>query len=369
MNSTGDAARGPSRRGRARRAPPARRSAGSSASSALGDRSERERRDHAGRARRRRRVEGHLGRRAGLGGLAAEAVGPPERLVVDDERLRLRAARPRCGTASSDRRAAPDRTRSRARAPAGPSRRTCRAVDHDVAGLDDDAIVALRDRPDRARSGAPRRPARRRPARAIEPAPPSTMFSCAPPSIENSVLMLPCPRTRNSRWRNDTSFRSPVNRPRTAISNRSRPMPGRGSRTARATQATERESHSAARFAVHGASSGTLLRHPVDASICASAMRDDRERADLRDEPGVATRASAVDEEVRALRPRSCRSCTPTSSREPEDRVVLRRRATRRRGRRRAVGEVVRPDPAADAVARLEHDDRLPALGSAAGPR
>ena len=39
---------------------------------------------------------------------------------------------------------------------------------------------------------------------AIEPAPPSTMFSCAPPSIENSVLMLPCPRTRSSRWRNDT---------------------------------------------------------------------------------------------------------------------------------------------------------------------
>ena len=54
------------------------------------------------------------------------------------------------------------------------------------------------------------------------------------------------------------SFRSPVNRPRTAISNRSRPIwvriPERSSH-----EATVRESHSAARFAVHGASSGTCF--------------------------------------------------------------------------------------------------------------
>ena len=39
----------------------------------------------------RRRVDGDLGGRARLGGLTAEAVGSPERLVVDDERLGLRS--------------------------------------------------------------------------------------------------------------------------------------------------------------------------------------------------------------------------------------------------------------------------------------
>ena len=94
--------------------------------------------------------------------------------------------------------------------------------------------------------------------RAIEPAPPSTMFSWAPFSMEKRVSMLPWPRTRNSRWRNDVSFKSPVNRPRTAISKRSRAifvlMWVRSSH-----HATERESHSAACLAVQGASSGTRL--------------------------------------------------------------------------------------------------------------
>ncbi len=59
------------------------------------------------------------------------------------------------------------------------------------------------------------------------PTPPSTMFSCAPFSIENSVLMLPWACTRKSRSRYDTWSRSVANNPRTAISNRSRAMPAR----------------------------------------------------------------------------------------------------------------------------------------------
>ena len=62
-----------------------------------------------------------------------------------------------------------------------------------------------------------------------------------------------------------------MNRPRTAISNRSRAIvvriPDRSSH-----HATERESHSAARFAVHGVSSGTLLRPSDRACTCASAI-------------------------------------------------------------------------------------------------
>ena len=54
------------------------------------------------------------------------------------------------------------------------------------------------------------------------------------------------------------SFRSPVNSPRTAISNRSRPILVRIPQCSR-KEATVRASHSAARFAVHGASSGTCF--------------------------------------------------------------------------------------------------------------
>src|SRR5207253_1913274 len=57
---------------------------------ALANRSEGEGRDDAGATRHWRRVEGHLGRRAGLGRLAAETLGSPKGFVVDHERLRLR---------------------------------------------------------------------------------------------------------------------------------------------------------------------------------------------------------------------------------------------------------------------------------------
>ncbi len=85
--------------------------------------------------------------------------------------------------------------------------------------------------------------------------------------MAKSVLMLPWARTRKRRFKSDVSSRFPVNKPRTAISNRSRAMAVRIPERS-IHQATERESHSAARFAVHGASIGTRLE---DQSILACA--------------------------------------------------------------------------------------------------
>ena len=69
--------------------------------------------------------------------------------------------------------------------------------------------------------------------------------------------MLPWAWARKNRSSNDTSARSPVNRPRTALSNRSRASgcftPDRAIQSA-----TVCWSHSAARSAVHGASTGTV---------------------------------------------------------------------------------------------------------------
>ena len=68
-------------------------------------------------------------------------------------------------------------------------------------------------------------------------------------------------------------------------------------------QATERESHSDARFAVHGASMGTRLE--ARSSLAwARAMVTHGQRADLRDETLVAQHAAGVDEQVGALDPR-----------------------------------------------------------------
>ena len=157
------------------------------------------------------------------------------------------------------------------------------------------------------------------------------MLSCAPPSIENRLLMLWCARTRNSRWRNDVSSRSPVNSPRTAISNRSRPIVERIPERSR-YDATVRASHSFAFFAVQGASSGTCfdIRSILN---CASAIVTDRERADLRDQSGVTTGPVAVDEEVRALHPRLVGGDADLG-RERRARRRGTARATRRRGRR-----------------------------------
>ena len=190
---------------------------------------------------------------------------------------------------------------------------------------------------------------------AIEPAPPSTMFSCEPPSIENSVLMLPCARTRNSRWSNEMSSRSPVNSPRTAISNRSRAtvvrIPERSSH-----HATERESHSAARSAVHGRVERHALGHPVDLHL-GQRDRHDGEGADLRDQTRVAPRSPVVDEQVRALDPGLVGGDADLGG-QAEDRIVPGRQPRPTPIDRRPVGQVVSPDPAADPIAGLEHDHR-----------
>ena len=127
---------------------------------------------------------------------------------------------------------------------------------------------------------------------------------------------------------------------------------GRGRRrggcpSAASHEPTDRWSHSAARAAVHGASSGTLLRHPVDA-VLRERDRRDRERADLRDQARVPTDAVAVDEQVRAGDVRLVRGDAELA-RQAEDRVVagsepraaavdrgaVRRAARSRCGRRR----------------------------------
>ena len=131
-----------------------------------------------------------------------------------------------------------------------------------------------------------------------------------------------------------------MNRPRTANSNRSRAI-SCGCPIARGTTPTERASHSAARFAVHGASSGTCFAIRSSFGTAPSAIDADRERADLRDQPRVAAGATVADQEVRALDPRLVR-VDADLVREPEDRVVLRREpraaAIDRRCRRRAAG-------------------------------
>ena len=167
-------------------------------------------------------VEGDLGRRPGLGRLPAEAVGAPERLVVDHERLRLGAGdrlAVQRGPVLGQHRIEGDVQHQRGR---DGDHGVAAATDH--VRVDDDVIVALARSTGPARSSCTASPSSSAIRCAIEPAPPSTMFSCEPSSIENSVLMLPCARTRNSRCSNDTSFRSPVISPRTAVSNRSRAM-------------------------------------------------------------------------------------------------------------------------------------------------
>ena len=85
------------------------------------------------------------------------------------------------------------------------------------------------------------------------------------------------------------------------------------------------------------------------------------ERTDLRDESGVAARAPLADQEMRALHPRLVGGHAHLAG-EAEDRVVPRAEPSAPAIDGRAVGEMVRPDPAAHPVAGLEDDDRLPGL-------
>ena len=192
------------------------------------------------------------------------------------------------------------------------------------------------------------------------------MFSCAPPSIENNVLMLPCPRTSNSRCSSDTSFEVAGEQARGRPSRTVSGDAGADAASAPATRRPIANPTPAARFAVHGASTGTLLGHPIESQL-RQRDRGDRERADLRDE------ARCSD----AIRPSSTSRCapsthvlyvaTPTSPASREDRVVARAQPRAPTVDGRAVRQLLRPDPAADPVARFEHGDRLARLRQSTG--
>src|SRR5207244_1491892 len=88
-----------------------------------------------------------------------------------------------------------------------------------------------------------------------------------------------------------------------------------------------------------------LLRDPVELPLRAGDGQHGQ-RAYLRDEPGVATDAVAVDEQVRALRPRLVRADADFRG-ERVDAIVVRRQPRATAVDRRAVGEGRSPDAAA----------------------
>ena len=189
---------------------------------------------------------------------------------------------------------------------------------------------------------------------AIDPAPPFTMFSCAPFSIENSVSMLPCAWARYSRWRSDTfgqvGRHQAAHRRLEEIARELRADPGfREPRRDRARVPLGRARRGPRRV------ERDLRGHPVELPLRARE-RQHREWADLRDQSGVAARASPAHQEMGALHPRLVGGRRPTLSRG-EDRVVLRAEPCAAAIDGRAVRERVRPDPAADPIARLEDDD------------
>ena len=105
---------------------------------------------------------------------------------------------------------------------------------------------------------------------------------------------------------------------------------------------------------------GDVLRHPIELHL-RQRDRDDREWTDLGNEAPVTARSSLADEEVSALHPCLVRG-RPHLPREPEDRIVPGAQPRASAVDRRAIGEMLRPDPAPDAVTRLEHDDGPRAL-------
>ncbi len=87
--------------------------------------------------------------------------------------------------------------------------------------------------------------------------------------------------------------------------------------------------------------------------------RGHRHRADLGDQPSVAEHPTPVDEEVGAFHPGLVGGDAEVAG-EPEHRIVLRGQPCAAAVHRRAVGEVLCPDPTTDPVAGLEDDDGLP---------
>ena len=129
-----------------------------------------------GRARGGCRVDRDLRRRLRAGGLAAEAVRAPERLVVDEQRLRLRTrgrVTVQRQTVLRQHRIEGDLQRQRRRNgdDGVPSRH------RQLGALDDDVVSPLDEWRAPACSGGRRSPRSSATRRAIDPAPPATRFS------------------------------------------------------------------------------------------------------------------------------------------------------------------------------------------------
>ncbi len=194
---------------------------------------------------------------------------------------------------------------------------------------------------------------------AIDPVPPSTRFSCVPFSIEKSTLRPPWARTSQSRWRNEMSSRLPVMSPEIALSKSSRATPSSHARPPEPVG-------DGTGIPFGGARRGPrlverhLLREVVDPALRLDDRRH-RDRADLRDQAGVAAHPGAVDEQVRARDVRLVRG-RADFGREPEDGVVLRCEPRTAAVHQDLVVDERGPDPTADPVARLQHRDRATCL-------
>ena len=184
-----------------------------------------------------------------------------------------------------------------------------------AVGLDHHAVVVLGDRPDRrvevdGVAQGVGHPGGDGAGAAVDQRSPG-----APPSIENRVSMLPWAWARKSRSSSDTSARSPVNRPRTAVSNRSRASAVRHARPRHPVGdgllvPLVGPLGRPRRLDRHGA--GHLVDPPVGPD-----EGQDGQRADLGDQAGVAVGLRLARPAGGRRRRGSCRCSTPNSSASP----------------------------------------------------
>jgi hypothetical protein len=308
-------------------------------------------------SRRRPRVDRELGGRSRFGGLAAVAVGAPERLVVHGDRLGLgaadRVAIERLAILL-ERRLERDLERERGRhRHHGVARR-----DEEPVGFDGDAVAALGDR-------AHGRPQPHRHAERVgDPA-----RDLARAAVDEVLLRAVLDREQ----RVDAAVRvreiEQVEQ-RDLGEVRSHQAPQRRleqiARNLRAHAAALEPPLDRARVPLGRARRGPrrverhLARHPVDRPV-RECEREHRERGDLRDQARVAARAPTADQQMCARHVRLVRGDAHLL-REAEDRVVARAEPRAAAVDRGAVRQLLRPDPPAHAVARFEHDHRLPRL-------
>ena len=132
--------------------------------------------------------------------------------------------------------------------------------------------------------------------------------------------MLPWPRTRVSRCSSETSFRSPVIKP---AHRHLEQVTGDVGADPGALQPRRHRSRVPLRGVLRRPRrfDRDVLGHPIDLQL-RERDRDDRERADLRDEARVAASSLLIDEQVRTLHPRLVGRDTDLAG-EPKDCVVL----------------------------------------------